>query len=43
MGRALNRTLRAVLALFTSVTALLGLTTAFAGTGTRYTMTAFTN
>ncbi|MFI2630938.1 AbfB domain-containing protein [Streptomyces collinus] len=52
MGRALNRTLRAVHALLTSVTALLGLTT-FAGTAgaahpptgqaTRYTMTAFTN
>lgn len=53
MGRALNRTLRAVLALLTSVAALLGLTTAFAGAAgaahppagqaTRYTMTAFTN
>jgi hypothetical protein len=53
MGRALNRTLRAVLALLTSVAALLGLTTAFAGPAgadtpppaqvTRYTMTAFTN
>ena len=53
MGRALNRTLRAVLALLTSVAALLGITTAFAGTAgaahppggqtTRYTMTAFTN
>ncbi|WP_437013888.1 AbfB domain-containing protein [Streptomyces sp. enrichment culture] len=49
----MNRTLRAVLALFASVTALVGLTTAFAGTAgaahlpagqtTRYTMAAFTN
>jgi hypothetical protein len=52
MGRALNRTLRAVLALLTSAAALLGLTTALAGPAgadtpppgqvTRYTMTAFT-
>ncbi len=54
MGQAaLDRTLRAVLALLTSVAALLGLTTALGGTAgaaappagqaTRYTMTAFTN